>query len=82
MIKISQRLQQRSFGIRIHPVPVKAFAFFATMEWEIQQARLMSALAAYREMRQETDAAQTCQRVLRMLNATTPVDYEERWNPW
>ncbi len=62
--------------------PREAFAVFATLESEIQNARISSACAAYREMRQQTDATATCKRVLQMLDSTTPANYGERWDPW
>ena len=47
--------------------------FRAALEWDLQQARLQSALNAYRALRQETDAMETCVRVLRMMDAITQI---------
>lgn len=46
----------------------KAHAFAVWLEWTMQSARLESALRAYRTMRLTSDAVQTCERVLRMMD--------------
>jgi len=52
--------------------PALTFVFCTMLEEKIQTARIASALAAYRVLRQKSDGAQACERVLRMLDSTTP----------
>jgi hypothetical protein len=54
--------------------PMHRFLYCAALSWDVQSARLESALKAYRAMRQETDFVQTCTRVLRMLDSMASLD--------